>query len=129
MVDGTQEFLYGSLIRLSPTLTKEADRVTLRDSEKLQGLLFRGLKDTFRGIGHRAISKVENSALAGSRTLFTVSNNLIEGPNLLFVVDNTTSNGEGGLPSVLRVGIGACSNSKLVSLIGIRQSGGRRRNS
>lgn len=118
-------FIYGSIVGLNKSIRKIADSVTPADSASLQTVLFSGLPSVLSGTPHQGIGKVENSTLA-SGVLFTASRNLVREPCLLFAISNELEVTD--LPLVLRTGVGNAKDlPKILSVMGIKQAGGKRR--
>lgn len=122
--DGTQ-FRFGSLIGLNTSIEKLADSVRPRESASTQAALFMGLPSVLQGQPASGISKVENSNLKNN-TLFIASRNLVTAAGLVFAIQNRE--GGSGISTVLRAGISSAKlRPRLLSVMGIQQAGGKRR--
>lgn len=116
---------YGSMVGLSGSLAKLANKVSDPDSQSLQGILFQGLPSVLKGLPHPGISRVENSQHLDAR-LFIATRNLRRMPSLVFAVEPRP---EGmSLPVVLKVGVSpAGEQDRLLGLLGLSVVRNKRR--
>jgi hypothetical protein len=121
------KFRFGSIIGLNKTIEKIAAAVPSAESASTQTALFMGLPALLSGKPASGISRVENSKLPNS-TLFIASRNLVSAAGLIFSVQAESD--ETRYPLVLRAGIStAKQRTRLLSVMGIHQPGGKRRQS
>ncbi len=125
--DGTK-FRFGSLIGLNGTVEKIAKSVAQTESMSTQAALFMGLPNVLKGQPASGIIKVENSSLPRG-TLFVASRNLVTAAGLIFAIQRPEIT-EPDQAIVLRAGISTAKlRPRLLEAMGIRQAGGKRRQS